>query len=53
MLAYKKDYGQIIVWDSPLMNYDNFPFRIPEEIAYGKVKTRSSDAYIEPHLCSP
>ncbi len=53
MLGYEKDYGQVIVWDSPLMNNNNLTFRIAVEIAYGKVKTGSPDAYVELNLSSP
>jgi hypothetical protein len=50
MLRYEKDHGQLIVWNTPLMEHNHFPLRIPEEIADGKIKTRGSDTYAELNL---
>jgi len=51
--GYEKDYRQIIIRDSPLMNHNDFTLRIPEKISYRKVKARSSNGYVESNISSP
>jgi hypothetical protein len=50
VVTYEIDHREFIVRNPPLMNYGYFPFRIPEEIAYGKVKTRGPDTHTEVNL---
>jgi hypothetical protein len=50
VMSYEKDHRQFIVWNTPFMNHNHFPLRIPEKIADGKIKTGGSDTYAEVNL---